>query len=604
LLAKKFADLTSDEEDREIAAPVRIRLRVRLSQLADVSETQAFRTQTSASWAIPSLEQQLDIALRTALGMASEPSSAMPVRDQAPVGDSRFHDNALPVEYTAGAALPRLLLTWRQHNNLQSRLVALDSIQIAVWHDYLQSQSAGQLNMEPDSAVAAQIENLVLAESLSAAAAHLPSTVARRILIATEVSARFTLLLTDARIWRALDRNLPLALCSSTTSAVTLATSSAVPRVHALDQSSLPSNPPPPATRIETRHGVASRLQPAVWDTKISCAVPFLLLGPLARMGYLSTLAGVLEAANLTREAPLFGVALAYKVLDPPERGWQRSPASLLAASACTGLSETVKEERLIDFARRMAGHTGALDLTLADSLIAGHTPGDSVTLHCPDSPDLERLLVIDGQGCFPIASTCEIERLLDILRRLGLPTALVSAEAAQSHLLRELNAAGLTFLVDVPPSRGERWQRLQEGPTLLGWTNSQQPGSGSLRRAGRGMNHAIDEARLLTKELAQNRPAVIRALSSELDRSITLAAAVAMATIAWKLWQGRGRTTPLQVLERFSDLEARIRFEAKSIDVCLPLGRRRDELQQNGLLRPLEGVPWFLDRTVQFSGG
>jgi len=117
-------------------------------------------------------------------------------------------------------------------------------------------------------------------------------------------------------------------------------------------------------------------------------------------------------------------------------------------------------------------------------------------------------------------------------------------------------------------------------------------------------MEPAFEEAHGVSRELVLARPGVIRASSAELDRTLTLAASVAMGTISWKLWQNRGRTSPQQVLERFADLEGRIRFDAASVKVDLPLGRRHQELRENGLLAPVDGVPWFGRRRIEFGGG
>jgi hypothetical protein len=114
----------------------------------------------------------------------------------------------------------------------------------------------------------------------------------------------------------------------------------------------------------------------------------------------------------------------------------------------------------------------------------------------------------------------------------------------------------------------------------------------------------AFEEARAFRNDLLLARPAVIRAASPELDRSLTMAAGVAMGTIAWKLWQSRGRTSPQLALERYADLEGLVRFDARSVKVALPLGRRHQELLDHGLLAPVDGVPWLGGRRVEFGGG
>ncbi|EOD63166.1 hypothetical protein H480_38415, partial [Amycolatopsis vancoresmycina DSM 44592] len=58
-------------------------------------------------------------------------------------------------------------------------------------------------------------------------------------------------------------------------------------------------------------------------------ALPFLLAGPLARVGYLDAIGPV-----LAEDAPLFAAALAYKVLGPAARGWRRTEPDRRTAAA------------------------------------------------------------------------------------------------------------------------------------------------------------------------------------------------------------------------------------------------------------------------------
>jgi hypothetical protein len=327
----------------------------------------------------------------------------------------------------------------------------------------------------------------------------------------------------------------------------------------------------------------------------------------LARLGYLETLAGVLEAARLSGDAPLFAAALAYKVLDPPQRGWRRSQASTQAAAAFAGLTSSVPEDSLVDFARRMEVHTPALDLILADALIAGHTPGERVTLQADGT---KGLMLLDTQGCFPIAWAAEIEPLLALLNRLGNPIVLISGDSADRGLLSKLDAAGATFVVNAPPTRSERWQRIIQRPDLLKhgltnvWTNFSGLVNEPFHRAAAELQAASEEAGAFTRELVLARPGVVRAASPDLDRSQTLAAAVALGMISWKLWQDRGRTSPQQLLERYADLEGRVRFNSSTVSVVLPLGRRNRELYESGLLAPIDGAPWLGGRRIEFGGG
>jgi hypothetical protein len=234
------------------------------------------------------------------------------------------------------------------------------------------------------------------------------------------------------------------------------------------------------------------------------------------------------------------------------------------------------------------------------------------------------------------------------VLQRLS-SIVLIPPETADPALLRDMDAAGIVFVTEVPPTRNEHWQRIGAS-----WTNSTAPPNEPLRRAARELTPAIEEARGFHQELVTARPGIIHAASTALvdrpgdfnsawqspgefcsgsvpparmlthggsteprpsgsgqawklpllERSLTLAAAIALGMISWKLWRSRGRTTPQQALERYADLEGRIHFDDASIHVNLPLGRRHQELRENGLLSPVAGIPWFGRRRVEFGGG
>jgi hypothetical protein len=88
------------------------------------------------------------------------------------------------------------------------------------------------------------------------------------------------------------------------------------------------------------------------------------------------------------------------------------------------------------------------------------------------------------------------------------------------------------------------------------------------------------------------------------LDRSVSLAAAVASGIIAWELSRKGRSIGPQKVIPRYCDLDARVRFDSAEVVVRLPLGRRHQELGEAGLLAPVSGVSWLGGRRVEFSGG
>ena len=62
--------------------------------------------------------------------------------------------------------------------------------------------------------------------------------------------------------------------------------------------------------------------------------------------------------------------------------------------------------------------------------------------------------------------------------------------------------------------------------------------------------------------------------------------------------------TKALLALERFNDLDGRVRFDKENVTVRLPLGKRYFDLEKHGLLSDVPDVPWLGGRTVRFTGG
>jgi hypothetical protein len=229
------------------------------------------------------------------------------------------------------------------------------------------------------------------------------------------------------------------------------------------------SKPLSTATRIATR------------EVRIASALPFLLLEPLARVGYLETLRATLEAAELTPQSPLFALALAYKVLEPPARGWRRDPGSRAAAAAFAGLTETPGEPEMVDFARQIAAHLSPLDSVLSTSLVDGHAPGRPLFLYQTD--DHGGLALVDVDGAFPIALAKDLAEMLPVLRRFDGNILLVSKECAQPQLLAALDTNSFPFITDGPPTRGEDWRSFQHGRQRW-WTNDRRASRSMLLRA------------------------------------------------------------------------------------------------------------------------
>ncbi|MEV4052800.1 hypothetical protein AB0J55_16585 [Amycolatopsis sp. NPDC049688] len=316
-------------------------------------------------------------------------------------------------------------------------------------------------------------------------------------------------------------------------------------------------------------------------------ALPFLLTGPLARIGYLDAIGPV-----LAEDAPLFAAALAYKVLGPVARGWRRTDADRGTAAAFAGLAD-VPDDDLTAFARRSRPALGVLDGVLALSLCRGHDPGVPLLL----AGAAGGLLLADAQGLFPIAWSGSLADLLPHWEACGRPPVLVCDSPLPRRCLADLVAAGVPLITDVRPVRGDPLARLPWRTPL--WT----AGAVDLRLAADFPAHSARLAGFV-RALVLERRAVPLAAAPDLERSVTLAASLSLGLIAWQLWHDRETPEPVLALSRFGDLDASVRFEAHAVRVRIPLGRRHADLLRAGLLADVPRVPWLGGRTLTFSGG
>ncbi|MFJ5226425.1 hypothetical protein [Streptomyces sp. NPDC088400] len=330
-------------------------------------------------------------------------------------------------------------------------------------------------------------------------------------------------------------------------------------------------------------------------DVRVWSALPFLLAGPLARIGYLDAIGPALAGLELAEEAPLFAAALAYKVLGVTGRGWRRTEQDTEAAAAFAGLGSPVPEDRLTDFARVAAPAFPVLDGVLALSVCRGHDPDAPLLITGAE----DRLFLADAQGLFPIAWAATARELLPYWQACGQPHVLICDGPLPTGSLRELAEAGVPFMTGIRPLRGDPVTRLPWRTPL--WT---APGGRvDVRLAAELPGHTARLAGLITA-LAVERRAAPLARDGGLERTVTLAAALGLSTIAWTLWRDRETPDPLLALSRFADLDATVRFEPTAVRVRVPLGRRHTDLLRGGLLADVPDVVWLGGRTLTFSGG
>ncbi|MEU5641238.1 hypothetical protein [Streptomyces milbemycinicus] len=351
---------------------------------------------------------------------------------------------------------------------------------------------------------------------------------------------------------------------------------------------------PPGETRttdeVRTANAVRTTGEVRVWS-----ALPFLLAGPLARIGYLDAIGPALAGVELTDQAPLFAAALGYKVLGVTARGWRRADRDSEAAAAFAGLQPPVAEERLAAFARQVRPALPVLDGVLALAVCRGHDPAHPLLITGTD----HGLFLVDAHGMFPIAWAAQAAGLLPYWQACGHPPVLLCDGPLPPGTLRELAAAGVPFLTGVRPLRGDPVARMPWRTPL--WTA--EGTAPDVRLAAELPAHAQRFADLVAALVGERR-AVPLAPDGGLERTVTLAATLGLATIAWTLWRDRETPDPLLALSRFADLEATVRYEPAAVRVRVPMGRRHADLLRGGLLADVPDVVWLGGRTLTFSAG
>lgn len=346
--------------------------------------------------------------------------------------------------------------------------------------------------------------------------------------------------------------------------------------------------------------------------TDIDRVLPFLLLPPLQDRGYLEALAAVLTGGGAgAADGAAFAACLAHKVLPPPAHGWLRAPRDTHAVAVFAGTAPPghgVSDVTAADLERRLGPLLALLDARLGLQTAQGHTATSPLLLYAV-APD--RLLLLDLDGLYPV---WEAERPAELFRPWelsGTPLVLLPARPevpAAAGLTHALDALGIGFVTDLPPSRAERLSRVP-GPRRC-WTNtgarlpSRSASDDALLGAARRLPYEASRAARFVEALVELRPAVRTGQAPAVERTTTLAAGVALADLAWTLWSQREATDPVDALDRFADLGARVMVHDSTVEIRLPLGARHADLYRHRLLADVPDVPWFGGRTVVFTGG
>jgi len=605
LLVKKLAELIPGDETLEYSAPVQVHLRIRME---DFVESMASEVAPSGYQEAPVSQEfaaRMQEALRVAFGIPAEVASEPQAPQRIP-GQQQDSDSSSTDGRDNGNSIEHLLLDWLSAGTLELRLSEFSAAELESWAVALRLHKVAKSEFTQQQLAAFREEaGFYLAGLRLPAALDQAGKIRQQLILATRTAAKFSISLSSRQLWQQIEQFLSYdsSLMVKEGGPIGIEATEQTQQAAALSQS--PSNQMRPFA-IDSLGSEAPSLESArvSWDAHISTALPFLLLGPLSRIGYFETLSAVLQAAKLENFVSVFAAALAYKVLARPERGWRRTGEAELAATVFAGTDRQITDESIEEFSRNISKHIGPIERQLTEKVIEGHSTGSPAVLLRVESLSLKGFLLIDFPGCFPFALVEDVEQVAALLTKMQKPVVLISQDAADRSILTGLQKNGIAFVTDARPGREEQWERVPGMLDETCWTNAVPHDSTEILQASRHLAAAADESRSLWQEFGASRPSVARASLPDLERLTTLSACVALGILSWKLWNTRSRTTPQLALERFSDLDARVRFDSETVVVRLPMGRRYQELRESGLLQSVAGVPWFAGRRMEFSGG
>jgi hypothetical protein len=604
LIARRLGDLLPDRGDTEITEPVSLSIPIKLSELLEFSSQDVGFDPTSSAVAFGVVDQRLTAAVARAFAKEQAASEAEPQATEVAKHDSDLE--ARQQQEAQRHHVLRVLLEWQRQGELDVHLASFSEQELGAWCDALLA-TVFELAVTSSARTPKSISRLLqsLKQRLQVVGAD-RITVLRSGLLAllelgaqlqrqglnerdmqeslAQIAERFSL------AWQAP----PVGVLLEQVAEQALADMSQAAELSLLSESALSV----PAPEVSVQRAIHTEFQ-------VRSVLPFLLLGPLAKIGYFDALAATLEATGLSQQAHAFASALAFKVLSPPNRGWRREPEDLMAAAAFAGVESPAPSDELAELARKLSGRLTPLDSLLSYTLVKGHHPGRPLLLHrTHEENEAEGFLLLDVDGLFPICWVPDLQSLAPTLKYFSETPLLIQNSSVTSETLVELDAFGFRFVTDAPPTRAEPWRVIRRTPRERWYTNDNGGHDAALVRAAEELSGAAEAADLLWRALQRDRPAIPTARNSELERSLTLAVSVALGIISWTLWRDRETVTPVLALERFGSLGGKVRFTSSAVEVRLPLGRRRQDLYEHSLLADVENIPWMNGRRVEFLGG
>lgn len=549
------------------------------------------------------LSQGIARGLEEALCVQAGITPGAPAPEPEPVRDSAPSREPWPQGQPERDAAA-MLVAWYGQGRLIRLLPHFNSVTAAAWERMVLAGQPLRIAGQGLGSAVVEAEALALGRAVGSSQAKVSHGAGRRLVLLAALLERFAGQLTRDQMTRLLDEILP----------VTGAPAQARKALPEERSFRAPAEEPPGQTESaleqqaprsgERRPGSPKALPAGLIDVSVPSVLPFLALGVLDRLGYWEALWASLKAADLEGEMGCFGVALAYKLLPAPRRGWLRPAPEQLTAALTGGFREAVATEALEAFARGCAPHLAPADGFLKLLLAEGHDPAWPLLIHKLDHGQGPLWLLLEVQGAFPLGWYADPGQLVEALAPFVGNTLLVSEAATETRLLADLDQRRFRFITSLPPARGEAWRPVDRQRRW--WTNDEEVQAGWLLKQCRDLPALTDTAGMIHQALIRHRPALLPEPlepAGRFERSVALAAASALATLAWQLWGKAQATDPLLALERLGQWEGRVTFDKERVTIRPAVGQRYLDLSRNGLFATAPGIPWLGGRPMEFTG-
>ena len=384
-------------EDGEITTPVTLRVPLRLADLGRLAahgganDASEFDETIVRAIARAGSIENVSRSIATAASAEREKSAARSVD----ADHRRFDEPAVArVSDRSARALLDILRQWDRDGELVQRCSTLPSALLLQWIDHLRAQwpttdvtATTPMDAELDHAV----EQVQRERVLLPAGEQLP--LVRRVILAVRL---FAMSAHRSQAQRLLAGTEPQQATFESALSPSSGRSPPEPAV-----GPAPAEAEPSAADVATHAIPARSAASREFEIDIPSALPFLLLGPLSRIGYLDALQVASNVAGGTHVSIAFAAALAYKVLQIPQRGWYREAAQRHAAAAFAGLPGILEDQEIAAAAHALRTQIPLFDQLVAANLTQGHR-AEAPWLLCAD--EREACILFDADGLFPVA--------------------------------------------------------------------------------------------------------------------------------------------------------------------------------------------------------